>query len=103
VHERESKRYGTRYDVKTISLEDLLDKYDAPAEIDYLSIDTEGSEYDILSALNFEKYRFKVITCEHNYAAQREKIFSLLTENGYVVKHRELSLFDDWYVRAQGQ
>ena len=39
---------GKRYDVKTISLEDLLEKHGAPREIDYLSIDTEGSEYDIL-------------------------------------------------------
>jgi FkbM family methyltransferase len=103
VYERESKKHGKRYGVKTISLEDLLDKYDAPAEIDYLSIDTEGSEYDILSAFNFDKYRFRVITCEHNHAPQREKILSLLTKNGYVVKHRELSLFDDWYVRAEVQ
>ena len=89
---------GLRYQVKTISLEDLLDKYNAPKIIDYLSIDTEGSEFYILSSFNFEKYKFKVITCEHNFAVNREKIFNLLTNKGYVRKHSDISKFDDWYV-----
>lgn len=86
------------YDVQTISLVDLLDKYNAPAIIDYLSIDTEGSEYEILKEFNFSKYRFNVITCEHNHTSAREKIFNLLTANGYVCKFRNLSMCDDWYV-----
>ena len=45
------RKQGRKYQVKTISLEDLLDKYDAPLVIDYLSIDTEGSEFEILSSL----------------------------------------------------
>ena len=89
---------GLRYQVKTISLEDLLDKYNAPRKIDYLSIDTEGSEYEILSSFDFEKYKFKVITCEHNFTSNREKIFDLLTNKGYVKKHSDISKFDDWYV-----
>ncbi len=55
------RAHGTKYSVKTISLEDLLAKHNAPKEIDYLSIDTEGSEYEILSASNFNKYRFTTI------------------------------------------
>ena len=97
---REERRHGTSYSVKTISLEDLLDKYSAPKEIDYLSIDTEGSEYEILRNFNFDKYRIKVITCEHNFTSAREKIFSLLKRNGYIRKFPEFSRVDDWYVRA---
>ena len=48
---------GKKYRIKTISLEDLLLKYNAPVVIDYLSMDTEGSEYEILSAFNFDKYK----------------------------------------------
>lgn len=89
---------GTRYTVNTISLLDLLEKYGAPKVIDYLSIDTEGSEYEILSAFDFDKYQFKVITCEHNYTPMREKLFDLLSSKGYTRKYTEYSRFDDWYV-----
>lgn len=94
-----SRKIGKYYEVNTISLNDLLEKYNAPSLIDYLSIDTEGSEYEILEKLNFSKYSFNVITCEHNYTPKREKIFNLLTKNGYIRKYEELSKWDDWYVK----
>ncbi len=86
------------YDVRTISLLDLLAKYNAPAMIDYLSIDTVGSEYDILSSFDFSVYKFRVITCEHNYTSSRERIYDLLTRNGYLRKFEKFSKVDDWYV-----
>ena len=95
-----SREKGTTYTVETISLEDLLDKHQAPKVIDYLSIDTEGSEYEILSNFNFARYQFRIITCEHNYSPKREKIFALLTENGFTRKFEQYSHFDDWYVQA---
>jgi FkbM family methyltransferase len=95
---REARKSGNKFSVRTISLIDLLDKYEAPREIDYLSIDTEGSEFQILSTFEWSRYRFKVITVEHNYTQQRDKIFSLLSENGYVRSLEKLSRFDDWYV-----
>jgi FkbM family methyltransferase len=96
---RKRRRQGKSYEVRTISLQDLLAKYSAPRDIDYLSIDTEGSEFEILSHFDFEKYKFRIITCEHNFSPARERIFSLLTRNGYVRKFEKLSSFDDWYVR----
>ena len=95
---REFRKHGRKYDVTTISLTDLLDKYSAPRSIDYLSIDTEGSEFEILNSFDFEKYSVSVITCEHNYTPMREKIFDLLTSKGYKRKHQDVSQWDDWYV-----
>ena len=95
----ESQKNGQISDVETISLNDLLKKYNAPRLIDYLSIDTEGSEFEILSNFNFEKYEFRVITVEHNYTNQREAIYNLLTSFGYKRKFEKLSEFDDWYIR----
>jgi len=43
----DARRKGERYDVRTISLTDLLDQNKAPRRIDYLSIDTEGSELEL--------------------------------------------------------
>ncbi len=96
-HEK-SRENGVTYPVETISLLDLLKKYQAPKIIDYLSIDTEGSEYEILKNFDFTEYKFKVITCEHNYSSDREKIRTLLESHGYKTKFSELSRFDDWYV-----
>jgi FkbM family methyltransferase len=89
---------GFQYDVETICLNDLLDSAGAPGWMDYLSIDTEGSELRILEAFDFSKYRFSVITCEHNFTPARAAIAELLTRHGYVRKHETLSQFDDWYV-----
>jgi FkbM family methyltransferase len=97
-HSKDRKK-GKTYDVKTISLVDLLIKYNAPNKIDYLSIDTEGSEFDILENFDFDRYSFNVITCEHNFTPMREKIFDLLSKHGYKRKHQKLSKFDDWYVK----
>ena len=88
---KQSLKEGNIYKVKTISLLDLLDTYQAPKTIDYLSIDTEGSEYEILKAFDFDKYKFRVITCEHNFTSMREKIYDLLISKGYQRKLTNIS------------
>ena len=99
AHQKDREK-GKNYNVTTISLIDLLKKYNAPQQIDYLSIDTEGSEYEILNSFDFSQYQFQVITCEHNFTPAREKIYELLTSQGYVRKFEDISKFDDWYVKA---
>jgi FkbM family methyltransferase len=96
----EDRKSGHIYEVESISLVDMLDQNGAPPVIDYLSIDTEGSEFDILNAFDFDKYKFRAITCEHNYTERREDIKNLLESKGYVRRHEGLSLFDDWYVAS---
>jgi FkbM family methyltransferase len=97
---KQDRKQGKTYRVNTISLNDLLLKYRAPSTIDYLSIDTEGSEFEILKNFNFDKYSVQVITCEHNYTPMRERISVLLSEHGYTRKYEKLSKFDDWYVKS---
>jgi FkbM family methyltransferase len=99
-HQGISRRNGLVYSVNSISLRDLLVKHNAPSHIDYLSIDTEGSEFEILNAFDFDEYSFGVISVEHNYRPQRELIFQLLDRNGYSRKNKHISFWDDWYVRT---
>ncbi len=91
-------RRGRTYKVRTISLIDLLEKYDAPHQIDFLSIDTEGSELDVLEGFDFGLYSFGLICVEHNYTENREKIRNLLESKGYVLILSEVSEWDDWFV-----
>ena len=98
-HEDRKRTTAERITVQTISLGDLLATSGAPADIDFLSIDTEGSEYAILNALDFDRWRIKAIAVEHNRTPAREKLFDLLTGKGYRRMWPHLSLWDDWYLR----
>jgi FkbM family methyltransferase len=93
-----SRKKQKQYNVKTISLNELLEKHKAPRDIDYLSIDTEGSEYEILSNFDFDKHNISIITCEHNFSNDRTLIYNLLSSKGYERVFNEHSRFDDWYV-----
>jgi FkbM family methyltransferase len=53
-----------KYLVETISLNDLLSEYEAPLDFDFLSIDTEGSEMEIIKNFDLNKFRPKIITIE---------------------------------------
>lgn len=88
------------YAVETISLNDLLQHYAAPPQFDYLSMDTEGSELEILRSLDFGRFHPRIITVEHNYTAARTDILALLQAQGYRRVLTECSLFDDWYLEA---
>jgi FkbM family methyltransferase len=93
-----SRKDGSKYNVETVSLADLLKSHDAPKKISYLSIDTEGSEFEILSSFDFNEYEIDVITVEHNFTSAREKIQKLLESHGYCRLYEDLSEWDDWYV-----
>ena len=82
--------------MKTISLNHLLERYNAPNFIEYLSLDTEGSEYEILKTLDFNKWKFGIIDVEHNYVEpRRTMIKTLLLRNGYA--YIGPNEFDDSY------
>jgi FkbM family methyltransferase len=95
---RERRNGSNIYSVESVSLTDLLREHNAPQMIDYLSIDTEGSEFDILQNFDFSTYAIRVITVEHNYTSNRQKIFGLLSNLGYERRFEGISGADDWYV-----
>jgi FkbM family methyltransferase len=83
-HKKAVDANKTTIKVETISFNDLLKKYNAPYYIDYLSLDTEGSELDILQSVDLNEYIFGLIDVEHNFVEpRRRQIYELLTSNGY--------------------
>lgn len=93
--------------INTISLTDLCVKHQCPQIIDYLSIDTEGSELKILQTHNFDKYKFSYISIEHNRNKKYQTdIQEFLEFVGYSLDTSEEFLqlqqdhtrnFEDWY------
>jgi len=118
IHNR--SQYTNIIKMKTITLENILEKYNAPIDIDYISIDTEGSEYEIIKNFDFNKYNVKLFTIEHNFESEkRDNVFKLLSNNNYTrveqdkqypyawknnekwrrKNYKKDKLFEDWYIK----
>jgi FkbM family methyltransferase len=87
---------GHTAQLNTISLHDFLIEHKAPKDIDYLSIDTEGSEYEILENFPFDLWNIRLLTVEHNFTKRRKDIQTLLEIHGY---HCHAERWDDWFER----
>lgn len=60
-------RDGRQITMITETLTEVLDRCEAPSTVDYLSLDTEGSELLILRGVDWARYSFRLIHVEHNY------------------------------------
>ncbi len=75
--------------VPSYRLTDLLEQYQMP-HVDYLSIDTEGGELEILQSIDFKKYQIDFITVEDNYNDPRLREF--LDSQGFELVKAEFDL-----------
>ncbi len=53
-----------RVAVRSRSLTDILHEHSAPAELDFLNIDVEGMELEVLESLDLERFRPRLIALE---------------------------------------
>ena len=67
-------------DLYTVPFLEILEKFHAPFEIDYMSLDVEGAEFLVMEAFPFDKYLFKVMTIER----PNQDLVNLLLKNGYL-------------------
>ncbi len=98
------------------TLNSILKEANAKEEIDYLSMDIEGEEYNALKGFDFNKWKIKLITIEHNLYIdgpdKKNKLYELLTSNNFVrimdnVKCLDTNPayynmpYEDWYVNKE--
>mmetsp|Transcript_41062 Transcript_41062/g.73549 ORF Transcript_41062/g.73549 Transcript_41062/m.73549 type:complete len:160 (-) Transcript_41062:106-585(-) len=77
--------------VTTRTLEEILDSACAPHTIEFLSLDVEGFEWNVLRDFAWDKYKFLVLCIE----GPPLQLHELLRQNGYV---GPIQLgFDLWY------
>jgi len=74
-------------DMKCYQLNTLLEKYNLN-NIDFISIDVEGAEYDILKGIDFNKYNIDCIVIEDNYPDSSQDWHKHLKDNNYELLHR---------------
>tara|TARA_R110001583_G_scaffold170200_1_gene323558 strand:+ start:22 stop:645 length:624 start_codon:yes stop_codon:yes gene_type:complete len=64
--EKTGKILYPQHVVKTVDINTMLEEHNAPTDIDYISIDTEGSELFIVTVFDFAKYNVNYWTIEVN-------------------------------------
>jgi len=82
----------------TATLDEILTRAKAPRHIDYLSIDVEGAELEVLRGFSIDRYEVDALTIEHNNEpVKREAMRQWLESKGY--ERVRSWIVDDWYVR----
>ena len=93
-----------------IDYEELLSSITSTNNIDYLQLDCEPPEttYKIMTKIPFDKYKFAVITYEHDHYIDatrqyRKKSREFLTSKGYLLVVNDISpegkcSFEDWWI-----
>jgi hypothetical protein len=77
------------FNVDTINPTELLNRFNAPYNIDYMSLDVEGAELVVLKSLDLDKYKIGLLTIEHNHDSKKQdEVRSHLFKYGYrVIAH----------------
>ena len=110
AHNSERKNPCLLKNALSTNYEMLLSGMDFPNEIDYLQLDCDPPEttFKILLNIPFEKYKFAVITYEHDYYCDESKSFQeksrkYLESYGYVrvvnnISPDNFKPYEDWWV-----
>ena len=84
ITDSHDRRNARTYTVSTTSFDDLYDRYLDGRAIDYLSIDTEGSELEIIKSIDLGRIEISAISVEHNYdRAKRRALTEHLNRHGF--------------------
>ena len=95
--EEEISRHGGSKKIIKVKCKKFSDVVEAE-NIDYVSIDVEGAEWEILKSIDFSRHTIKCFSVERNYdSVEANEIDKLLKEKGY---HHEMTIGHDCiYVR----
>ena len=94
------RKAGTRnFNIDTINPNELMQRYGAPTQIEYMSLDVEGCELEVLQSIDFTHYQIALMTVEHSEnPARQEANRAILLPLGYKVLRR---YYDDWFFHPQ--
>lgn len=91
----ENNKHGSRTEiikVPTKRLEGIFNEYDIK-HINYLSIDVEGAEFEVIKSINFDNIFIDVIGFENNYNDCSLPIIKHLIKNNYIFLKKGKDIF----------
>ena len=81
------------YVIEVLPINEIIERVSAMAPVDFLSIDVEGLDADLLSNIDFSRFRPSLICIEANSMETRGKMRILFEKAGYdIVKEIECNL-----------
>lgn len=72
-----------KMEVPAVTLNSVLSELGAPSDIEFISIDVEGSEMQVLEGLDLEQFHPRVLLVEANDVEAHRKLNEYLTSQGY--------------------
>jgi len=93
--QNENKQMGSTTElikVKTKKLETIFNENNV-SHINYLSIDVEGAEFEVIKSINFDKVFIDVIGFENNYNETSIPIVKYLEDKNFVFIHKSIDIF----------
>ena len=94
-----SKIQKSQFDVQVLGIKPFIAEFNVPERFLYLSIDTEGSDLDIIQNWPFQESRPICVTVEHNFNPFVEKsIDDCMKNNGYTRVLKSISSIDGYYL-----
>ena len=91
----ENSIYGGKTEiikVETKTIETICEEHNIK-HINYLSIDVEGAEFNVIKSINFDKVFIDVIGFENNYNDVSVPIIEYLKTKGYKIIHQCIDIF----------
>ena len=93
--QKENNQMGSTTQTITVitkKLETICDEYNI-IHINYLSIDVEGAEFEVIKSINFDKIFIDIIEFENNYDDTSGPIIQYLENKNYIIIHKSLDIF----------
>ena len=96
--------------IETVTFEWIFSHYNVPKVIDYISLDVEGVEYDVLTKFPFDTHIATLWTIEHNLYLKNDptlknQIKDIMLAHDYVIAKENVccpdsndGAFEDWFV-----
>ena len=78
--------------IYTKKLETILDENNI-FHINYLTIDVEGAEFEVIKSINFDKVFIDIIEFENNYKDKSVQIIEYLENKNYIVIYSSIDIF----------